>query len=110
MLSVCDVLLDTLHWSGGNTSLDALAAGLPIVTIEGELMRGRQSASMLRYLGLDECIAFDARAAVTKAVAVADDSHALRMQILREHDALFDREEPIRALERELLRLVEEHS
>src|SRR5439155_1937210 len=26
---VCDAMLDTLHWSGGNTSLDALACGLP---------------------------------------------------------------------------------
>ena len=25
----CDVMLDTLHWSGGNTSLDALACALP---------------------------------------------------------------------------------
>ena len=30
---VCDAMLDTLHWSGGNTSLDALACGLPIVTL-----------------------------------------------------------------------------
>ena len=34
---VCDVMLDTLHWSGGNTSLDALACGLPIVTLPGPL-------------------------------------------------------------------------
>jgi hypothetical protein len=27
----CDVMLDTLHWSGGNTSLDALASGLPVL-------------------------------------------------------------------------------
>jgi CRISPR-associated protein Csy1 len=26
--ALCDVMLDTLHWSGGNTSLDAIAAGL----------------------------------------------------------------------------------
>ena len=31
----CDVMLDTLRWSGGNTSLDALAGGLPIVTLPG---------------------------------------------------------------------------
>jgi CRISPR-associated protein Csy1 len=26
---VCDAMVDTLHWSGGNTSLDALACELP---------------------------------------------------------------------------------
>src|SRR5262249_12107403 len=29
---ICDAMLDTLYWSGGNTSLDALACCLPIVT------------------------------------------------------------------------------
>ena len=53
----CDVMVDTLHWSGGNTSLDALAAGLPIVTCAGRFMRGRQTASMLSMLGLERFIA-----------------------------------------------------
>jgi len=46
----CDVMLDNLHWSGGNTSLDALHMGLPVITWPGEFMRGRQSAAMLRHL------------------------------------------------------------
>src|SRR5207342_1017310 len=49
---LCDVMLDTLHWSGGNTSLDALAMGLPVVTFPGTLMRGRQSFGMLRTMGV----------------------------------------------------------
>lgn len=53
----CDVMLDTLHFSGGNTSLDALHAGLPIVTCPGRFMRGRQSMAMLRHLGCAELIA-----------------------------------------------------
>lgn len=56
---LCDVMLDTLHWSGGNTSLDAIAAGLPMVTLPGALMRGRQSAAMLRRLGLEALVARD---------------------------------------------------
>ncbi|MGE5104602.1 MAG: tetratricopeptide repeat protein, partial [Betaproteobacteria bacterium] len=38
----CDAMLDTLYWSGGNTSIDALACGLPVVTLPGAFMRGRQ--------------------------------------------------------------------
>jgi predicted O-linked N-acetylglucosamine transferase (SPINDLY family) len=56
---VCDAMLDTLHWSGGNTSLDALACGLPIVTLPGAFMRGRQSMGMLNLLGVPELIARD---------------------------------------------------
>jgi predicted O-linked N-acetylglucosamine transferase (SPINDLY family) len=56
---VCDAMVDTLHWSGGNTSLDALACGLPVVTLPGAFMRGRQSAGMLSLLGVSELIASD---------------------------------------------------
>jgi len=56
---VCDAMVDTLHWSGGNTSLDALACGLPVVTLPGPFMRGRQSAGMLSLLGVPELIASD---------------------------------------------------
>ncbi|MBL8521618.1 MAG: tetratricopeptide repeat protein, partial [Betaproteobacteria bacterium] len=38
---LCDFMIDTLHWSGGNTTLDALASGLPVVTWPGKFMRGR---------------------------------------------------------------------
>lgn len=58
--ALCDVMLDTLHWSGGNTSLDAIAAALPIVTLPGRFMRGRQSYGMLKLMGLGELVARDA--------------------------------------------------
>ncbi len=100
--AVCDVMLDSLHWSGGNTSIDAIAAGLPIVTLPGELMRGRQSAAMLGILDLGELVAKDANEYVEKAVGVGRD-HAWRVQLserIRERrEALFARDEPIRALE-----------
>ncbi|MEO8302862.1 MAG: tetratricopeptide repeat protein [Betaproteobacteria bacterium] len=56
---VCDAMLDTRHWSGGNTSLDALACALPIVTLPGATMRARQSMGMLSVIDLPELIARD---------------------------------------------------
>ena len=35
VMAVSDVMIDTLHWSGGNTTPDALSSALPIVTMEG---------------------------------------------------------------------------
>jgi CRISPR-associated protein Csy1 len=101
VMSVCDVMLDTLHWSGGNTSLDALACGLPIVTLPGRFMRGRQSAAMLRAVGVDELIARDARDYVEIALRVAGDSgycESLAKRIREGLPRLFDRSEPIEAL------------
>jgi protein O-GlcNAc transferase len=71
---LCDVMLDTLHWSGGNTTLDALACGLPVVTLPGEFMRGRQSYGMLKCMGLDELIAKDQDDYIEIAIKIATDS------------------------------------
>src|SRR5262252_7550522 len=51
-----DVFLDSIGFSGGNTTLEALAHDLPIVTLWGELMRGRQSAAMLYMMGMTETV------------------------------------------------------
>src|SRR5205085_5929148 len=85
---LCDVMLDTLHWSGGNTSLDALAAGLPIVACPGTMMRGRQSAAMLRAIGLPALVVATPAEAVTRAIEVASETApGIRKQIARERNA-----------------------
>jgi len=92
---LCDVMLDPLYWSGGNTSLDALASGLPVVTFEGRFMRGRQTAAMLRRLGLEQLIAHDPDDYVRIAHALAHDSGLrsdVRGQLRDRVDALFDQE------------------
>ena len=48
----CDIALDSVGFSGGNTSLDCLMMGLPLLTSPGQFMRGRQSHAMLHDLGL----------------------------------------------------------
>jgi CRISPR-associated protein Csy1 len=99
----CDVMLDTLHWSGGNTSLDAIASGLPVVTMPGALMRGRQSAAMLRLVGMGDLVRDDTAGYVEQAVAIANDPglrSALSKRIGAGRGSLFERDEPIRELER----------
>jgi len=91
--SVCDAMVDTLHWSGGNTSLDALASCLPVATLPGSFMRGRQSAAMLTLLGVPELIARDRadyRAIVSRLAAEPEWRRALGERIRSAHDRLFD--------------------
>lgn len=52
-----DVFLDTFSWSGGNTTLEAIACQLPVVTCPGSFMRGRHSYGILRTLGFTETVA-----------------------------------------------------
>jgi CRISPR-associated protein Csy1 len=101
LLACGDVVLDSLHFSGGNTSLDALAQATPVVTVEGRFMRGRQTAAMLRLLDTPETIASDIDEAAAIAVDLAH-SPDRRRELAQRLDAnasqLFDRDEPLEAL------------
>ena len=99
---VCDFMLDTLHWSGGNTSLDALACGLPIVTLPGALMRGRQTAGMLEVIGVADLIAADRDDYLRIACRLAGDAgwrNEMRERITRAQSRLFDDSAPIERLQ-----------
>lgn len=100
-LAVADAMLDTPNFSGGSTALDALAAGLPIVALEGRCMRGRQSAAMLRMVGVQELIAHDAPQYVELALRIARDGdyrRSLAERIANGLPRLFGRDEPVAAL------------
>jgi protein O-GlcNAc transferase len=51
-----DVLLDTIGFSGYNTAVQAMECGLPLVTREGQFLRGRLASGVLRRMGLEELI------------------------------------------------------
>jgi predicted O-linked N-acetylglucosamine transferase (SPINDLY family) len=71
--AVSDVFLDSLEWSGGVTALEAIACGLPIVTLPGALMRGRHSFGILSQLGVHDTIASDKHHYVEIAVRLGRD-------------------------------------
>jgi protein O-GlcNAc transferase len=75
-IAVCrlaDVFLDSLGWSGCNSTLEALSQDLPVVTMAGEFMRGRHSTAILAMLGLDELVAPGPDAFVDLAVGLGRD-------------------------------------
>lgn len=113
VLSLANVVLDTLHWSGGNTSLDALAVGAPIITLPGSFMRGRQTMAMLRAMGLDELIVMNRGDYVALACEVARDQTrraAIKGKIIKQRGAIFEQREPIEALERLLESVAKQRS
>ena len=99
--AACDVMLDTLRWSGGNTTLDAVASALPIVTLPGAFMRGRQSMGMLQTMEMDELVAIDEEDYVRKAAAIAADAAyrgELSSRIVERRTRIFDDAAPTAAL------------
>jgi predicted O-linked N-acetylglucosamine transferase (SPINDLY family) len=49
-ISRCDVVLDSIGWSGCNSILESLACNVPIVTFAGEMMRGRHTSAILEMM------------------------------------------------------------
>jgi predicted O-linked N-acetylglucosamine transferase (SPINDLY family) len=98
----CDAMLDSIEWSGGNTTLEALALDLPVVTFQGALMRGRVSAGMLRMMEMPQTIAETIDDYVALAVRVARDAGfraALKARIAGQKHRLYRDRTSIAALE-----------
>src|SRR5207302_11267787 len=87
---LADCALDTLPYTGGDTTGAALAAGVPVVTRRGARHAERVSASILVHAGLAELVADSDDGFVALAVRLATDASwraALRVKV---RDALSD--------------------
>ena len=97
-----DVFLDTFTWSGGNTSLEAIACNLPIVTCPGEFMRGLHADSFLKMLGVTDTIAQNEAEYIEIAVKLGKDSQWRRdiaERMSQQQGNLFDDRVCVTALE-----------
>lgn len=70
---VVDVVLDTMPFGGVNGTLEALAMGVPVVTLVGKRHGERTTYSILANLGVRETIAQTGREYVDLAVRLAED-------------------------------------
>ena len=83
------ITLLPLRWSGGNTSLDAFASGLPVLTCPGATMRARQSHAMLRAMVLDGELSVSSAAELApRAAALLHDDDRRRALASRIETAL----------------------
>jgi predicted O-linked N-acetylglucosamine transferase (SPINDLY family) len=53
----CDIFLDSIGWSGFNSTMESLVHNLPVVTFRGPLMRGRHSSAIMDRIGVGETVA-----------------------------------------------------
>lgn len=109
--SLMDVMLDPLHFSGGRTSYEALAMGVPVVTLPSGLLRGRITLGVYRAMGVDDCIVGDRQQYVELALRLggsAELRQAIRQRILAGCDRFFDDHSAIGEFEQFLLRTAAE--
>ena len=74
----CDIFLDSIGWSGCNSTLESLAHNLPIVTLRGPLMRGRHSSAILNRIGVGETVGDSIDEYVSIAARLATNSEQRR--------------------------------
>jgi len=96
LMQLCDLSLDTPMWSGGNTTIDALAFGKPVVTLAGPYMRSRHSVAFVKLAGVDDLIAKDQQDYIS--LATDFDRQRAAMTNLNA-DALFEDKECVHALD-----------
>lgn len=84
---VADVCLDTPMWSGCNSTLVAIEAGLPVVTWPADSMRSRHSSAILETMQLSELVAQSETDYIQTAVRLVEDqefNQQMRTRIQRD--------------------------
>lgn len=72
-IGLCDIVLDSIEWSGCNSTLEGLQHNLPIVTMAGTLMRGRHTMAILKMMEITETTAMSVDDYISMAVRLALD-------------------------------------
>ncbi|KAL0231446.1 hypothetical protein GEMRC1_010850 [Eukaryota sp. GEM-RC1] len=78
--SLCDLFLDTVVINAHHTGMDALWAGVPVISIQGEKLSARVGSSLLTAMGLEELVCSDLEEYEAKAVHFASNIYVLREQ------------------------------
>lgn len=108
LLATADVILDTTVFCGGNTTLEALAMGTPVVTLPSPYLRGRLTCAMYRRMEFLELVAGDETDYARIALSLGTDPErreAARAAIAERAPVLFGDQGAVRAQEKLLLEL-----
>jgi predicted O-linked N-acetylglucosamine transferase (SPINDLY family) len=109
LLHECDVMLDPLHFGGGNSSYEALAMGTPVVTLPSAFLRGRITSALYRKMKMMDCVVHSQDEYISLATRLGTDRE-FRKSVSQKIDAasrvLFSDPAEVRCLEEALLQCV----
>jgi protein O-GlcNAc transferase len=74
---VCDLFLDTLHYSAGSTAISSLMAGVPVITTLGIRNAENMGASICSAVNMPETICSSVEKYISKAVELAENPNKL---------------------------------
>jgi len=97
-----DAVLDTIYFSGGHTSLECFALGVPVVTLPSSQMAGRLTYGYYKRMGIMDCVANDSDEYVDIAFRLAHDrtwKENISIKIKEKSDIFFNNLEDVKEME-----------
>jgi predicted O-linked N-acetylglucosamine transferase (SPINDLY family) len=91
--AACNVLLDPIHFGGGNTAYEAFALGVPVVTWPSAFLRGRITLALYKKMNVMDCVVESTSEYVQLAVRLGtepDFRDEMRNKIVASNDALYE--------------------
>jgi len=114
-IKISDVMLDCFPFGGCNSSLEAIAFGVPVITFPSRFINGRFTLGFYKKMGFDIkkscCIVASKEAYVENALKLTSESNSklmksIRDEILQRKDVLFEDKDSILEWNEMLLNVV----
>jgi predicted O-linked N-acetylglucosamine transferase (SPINDLY family) len=103
LIAVSDVMLDTIHFCGQNTTHEAMAVGTPVVTWPGAFHRARHTLGFYQRMGVMDCVARSGEEYARIAVRLGTDPgfrEQVRQRIIAGRDIIWEERGVIEEYER----------
>ncbi|QDU00084.1 tetratricopeptide repeat protein [Gimesia aquarii] len=102
LIYISDVMLDPMHFGGGNTSYQSMAIGTPVVTLPAKYMRGRGMLAVYKKMEIMDCVVSSIDEYIDLACRIGEDENfrdQLRLKILSKSHLVFEDMNTVRELE-----------
>ncbi|MEN9231934.1 MAG: methyltransferase domain-containing protein, partial [Thermostichus sp. DG02_5_bins_236] len=76
-LGLVDLVLDTFPYTGATHTMEALYMGVPVLTLVGRHYYGRMSYSLLKNVGLDDCVTESVEEFIQRGIQLGNDPEQL---------------------------------
>ncbi len=107
LISLADVMIDPIHFTGGHTIYMAFSVGTPVITWDGLQMSGRMTQGLYKQMGMNGPVAQSPEEFAELAVNIATNAERLRSisaEILEKSSALFCDLQAVREFENALMK------
>lgn len=111
-LALVDLVLDTFPYTGATHTMEALYMGVPVLTLVGRHYYGRMSYSLLKNVGLEDCITWSVEEFIQRGIQLGNDPewiNRMKRQIKdsRRWSVIWDPREHARSMEAAFFHILE---